>query len=77
MSVQGQQVLKEALELPPTERAELIERLFRSFEVPASDGVDRLWAEECEQRIDAYEAGQTRAVGAKLVFEGIDGRQGR
>ncbi len=77
MSGQGQQVLKEALDLPPTERAELIERLFRSFEAPASDGVDVLWAEECEKRIDAYEAGQIRAASAKQVFEGIDGRQGR
>ena len=77
MSGQGQQVLKEALDLPPTERAELIERLFRSLDLPASQAMDPLWAEECEQRIDAYEAGQIRAATAQQVFEAIDRRQSR
>ena len=55
MSRQGKQLLAEALNLPPIERAEIIEELLSSFEFPSRRTIDELWAHEAENRIDAYE----------------------
>lgn len=65
-------VFKDALELSPTQRAELIECLLSSFEFPARDEIDRLWAKEAEERIDAYERGELQSIPAKKVFDKLD-----
>ena len=64
----------EALQLPPIERAELIEELLSSFEFPSRKSVDELWAEEVEDRIDAYDRGELTATSAKKVFDKINGK---
>lgn len=46
MSKLRKQVLEEALKLPSTERAELIENLLTSFEFPSRKTIDDLWAKE-------------------------------
>ena len=40
MSNNGDKVLAQALELPPIERAELIEKLLSSFEFPSRKSID-------------------------------------
>lgn len=52
-------LLKQALLLPPAEKAELFDQLLLSLEKPDAE-IDRLWANEAESRIDAYERGQVR-----------------
>ena len=69
---QTEHVLAEALHLPPVERAELIERLLASFEFPDRAEIDSLWAQEAEERIDAYERGEIPATPASEVFDRID-----
>lgn len=71
MSENTEKILAEALELPPIERAELIEQLLSSFEFPSRKSIDALWAEEVEDRIDAYERGELAATSAKNVFDKI------
>ena len=66
------QVLADALTLPPVDRAELIEALFSSFDSSNHEQLDRLWALEAEDRIDAYESGELTAVPAPAVFEKIN-----
>ena len=73
MTVQTQEVLNQALNLSPVERAELIEQLFASFDFPARDDVDSFWSAEVEDRIDAYDQGQLKAISAGEVFKKIDG----
>ena len=68
----GRQILEEALKLPPTERAELIENLLTSFEFPSRETIDGLWAQEVESRIDAFERGEINATPAKKVFAKIE-----
>lgn len=68
----GKQILEEALKLPPTERAELIENLLTSFEFPSRETIDDLWAQEVESRIDAFERGEINATPAKEVFAKIE-----
>lgn len=72
MSRQGKQILAEALNLPPIERAEMVEELLSSFEFPSRKTIDELWAQEAESRIDAYERGEITAIPAKKVFEKIE-----
>jgi putative addiction module component (TIGR02574 family) len=66
------QVLSDALTLPPTERAELIDALFFSFETTDRSRLDQLWGAEAESRIDAYERGEFSAIPADTVFSRLD-----
>ena len=52
MSKRGAQVLEEALSLPPEERAELIDRLQSSLDLPSHKKIDELWAQEAEDRTE-------------------------
>ena len=72
MAKQRKQILAEALKLPPLERAELVENLLTSFEFQSRKKVDALWAEEAEDRIDAFERGEMAAIPAKDVFAEIE-----
>ena len=72
MTPQSEQVLREALDLPPTDRAELVEQILASFEFPARKDIDAAWAQEAEDRIDAFERGQIGSSPANKVFREID-----
>ena len=54
MSARKNQVLQNALDLTPTDRAELVEQLLQSFDFPDREQVDALWAKEAGDRIDAH-----------------------
>ncbi|NIS46326.1 MAG: addiction module protein [Aliifodinibius sp.] len=71
MSDTTEKIVAQALQLPPIERAELIEELLSSFEFPSRRSIDKLWAKEVEDRIDAYERGHLGATPAKEVFDKI------
>lgn len=70
MIARAEQVLAEALNLPPSDRAQLAERLFSSLDI-SNDELDRLWAKEADSRIDAYEQGELKAIPAQKVFKNI------
>ena len=72
MTPQSQQILREALGLPPIDRAELVEQILASFEFPARQDIDAAWAQEAEDRIDAYEQGEISSSPANKVFKDID-----
>lgn len=76
MSETQRTVLEQALLLPPTQRAELVERLLESFEFEGRGRLDSLWAAEAEDRIVAFERGDLGAVDAREVFDRIDRSQG-
>lgn len=69
MSEIEERILAEALKLSPMERAELIEHLLSSFEFPSRKNINVLWAQEAEDRIDAYERGEITAIPEREVFE--------
>ena len=72
MPKHGAQILSEALKLPPTEHAELVENLLSSFEFPFRKRIDSLWAQEVESRIDAFDRGDISAIPASEVFSRIE-----
>jgi putative addiction module component (TIGR02574 family) len=73
MTARAEQVLNEALSLDRSERAQLAERLFSSLDI-SQEEIDRLWAQEADSRIDAYNRGDIKAVSANDVFKNISQR---
>ena len=64
----AKEVLKDALALKPTEKAELIDKLLSSLDKPDPE-LEAVWAREAENRIDAYERGSIKAVPLERVLE--------
>ena len=71
MTAQTEQVLREAMNLPVTERAALAERILASFDSASQDAVDAAWAAEAEDRIAAYDRGEIGSIDADEVFKKI------
>lgn len=61
------EILKEAMALKPAEKAELIDKLISSLDMPDRE-ISELWAKEAESRIDAYERGQIKSVSLEEVL---------
>jgi len=57
----AEDVLKEAILLKPTEKAMLVDHLLSSLDKPDTE-LDKLWANEAESRLDAYNQGKLKAV---------------
>jgi putative addiction module component (TIGR02574 family) len=75
MSANSEQIFKQALALPLQERAELVEQLLATFQAPADPHIDELWAREAEDRLDAYDRGELKAIPAEEVFKRIKQRR--
>ena len=74
MTATTERVFTDALALPPIERAELIQRLFQSFDVPEDNHIDTAWKKEIESRIEAYDKGLLTATPAEEVLSRINQR---
>jgi len=57
----------EALLLKPFEKAKLIDMLLSSLDNPDHE-IDKLWANEVEKRIDAYEKGALKAIDLEKIL---------
>ena len=62
------EILKDALNLSPAEKAKLIDKLLLSLDNPDRE-LDELWAKEAEDRIEAYNQGKIKALTLKEVLE--------
>ena len=74
MTATAKKIMESALGLSPVDRAELIERLFLSFDDLPDRSVDNAWKAEAEARIDAYDAGRISSSSVSAVFERISKR---
>ena len=72
MSTNAEKILQDALSLPPRDRAEVLERLLATFQEPPDAELDKLWAQEAEDRLDAYDRGELGSVSEQEVFARID-----
>jgi len=68
ISANVEKILQEALKLPPQDRAEVLQQLLATFQEPPDPDLDKLWAQEAEDRLDAYERGELGIVSAEEVF---------
>lgn len=64
-------IKEEALALEPLEKLQLIDELLLSLDKPDAE-VDKLWNVEVEERIDAYDRGELKAVDVEDVFKKYD-----
>ena len=76
MTAQAFKIWEAAEKLPPMERIELIEHLFFTLDSKSERGrIDKLWAEEAEDRLSAYDRGEMKAVPAKEVFRKLESKR--
>ncbi len=54
-------IIKDALNLSPSERLYLIELLSQSLSEPDRE-IDKYWKEEVERRFEAYRAGEIKSI---------------
>lgn len=69
MSKKGAELLEKVLSLPPVERAELADRLLTSLDSSLERTIDELWPQEAEDRLEAFERGEIKAVSTKQAFD--------
>ena len=61
-------ILVDALALSPKEKLQLVEQILTSLH-PVNKGVDSVWAQEADERVVAFNAGNVHAVESQKVFE--------
>lgn len=61
-------IKEEALALKPLEKIKLIDELLLSLDKPDAE-LDKIWLEEAEKRIAAYDKGLIKAIDEKEVFK--------
>jgi putative addiction module component (TIGR02574 family) len=75
MTVRTKHIFEEVLGLPANEKVLLAEQLLASLDLSSSNSIDEMWARESENRIDAYEGSEMKAISVKEVFEKIDSKK--
>jgi len=58
------ELFKAALNLTPKAKAELIDKMLSSLDTPDKE-LDKLWLQEAEDRITAFEKGEIKALTIK------------
>jgi putative addiction module component (TIGR02574 family) len=61
-------IFEEALNLRPSEKAQLIDKLLSSLDTQDKD-INELRAKEVEERIDAYEQGKIKAISLENILQ--------
>jgi putative addiction module component (TIGR02574 family) len=67
MTEAAKKIFQEAMNLPSTERASLIEALLSSMDKPDAE-LDQLWAKEAEDRLAAFRRGDMESFPANEIF---------
>jgi putative addiction module component (TIGR02574 family) len=62
-----EQIIMEIDPLKPIEKLKLIDKILHSLHQPNPD-MDKIWAKEAEERIEAYEKGKMNSIPAEEVF---------
>jgi len=70
MNAKTKALSEEARRLSPEERIALVEDLLNSLD-PADPEIDKLWAAEARDRLDAYRRGEIEAVTLDEVLAGL------
>jgi putative addiction module component (TIGR02574 family) len=70
MNAKTKALSEQARQLAPEERIELVEDLLGSLD-PIDPEIDRLWAEEARDRLQAYRRGEIEAISLKDVIASL------
>jgi len=63
-----QEIYEEIMTMKPAQKAELIDKLILSLDIP-NQKVEEQWKDEVENRVKAYESGEIATVSTKEVFQ--------
>jgi len=61
-------LLQKALKMSPTDRAEIIDQLIRSLDIPDKE-IDELWRREVENRLEAFKKGEIKTITLQDVIK--------
>lgn len=67
MTSTAEALCAQAVQLPPEERMEVVERILDSLDEPDA-ALDALWAKEADDRLAAYRRGEVKAVALSEVI---------
>ena len=67
MATSFKQIEQQAQALAAEDRAKLAETLLESLQTPLSE-IETAWAQEIEERVAAFDRGETQAYAAEDVF---------
>jgi putative addiction module component (TIGR02574 family) len=73
MNAKTKALSEQARQLTPEERIELVEDLLGSLD-PIDPEIDRLWAEEARDRLQAYRRGEIEAISLEEVIASFQKR---
>ena len=62
------EILQEAMTLPPEERLNLSQELYGSLMSDEEREIEEAWLDEVERRFADYEAGRTKTIPGEQVF---------
>lgn len=71
--IKTDELFAEAVSLPVEIRTQLVERLLQSLH-PAQTEIDRLWADEAENRVKEIKSGAVKTIPGDEVFKKIRDR---
>ena len=63
-----QTIYNEAMIMKPVEKAQLIDKLILSLDIP-NQSVEEEWNKEAESRVKAYKEGNLKSISSKEVFD--------
>jgi putative addiction module component (TIGR02574 family) len=68
---------KEALQLTPFEKAQIIDALWQSLDPAEQESVDRAWLAESRDRLQAFRAGELKALDGEEALRSIASELGK
>jgi putative addiction module component (TIGR02574 family) len=68
---------KEALQLTPFEKAQIIDALWQSLDPAEQESVDRAWLAESRDRLQAFRTGELKALAGEETLRSITSELGK
>lgn len=77
MAANFDDVIKDALSLPPGARAMLADHLLESLDAENQKRIDAIWGEEAERRMQEIRDGKVQPIDGELVMRELRARRRR
>ncbi len=75
MAANFDDIIKEALSLPPGARAMLADHLLESLDAENQKEIEALWAEEAERRMEEIREGKVQPIDGEQVMRELRARR--
>lgn len=72
MTAAVKKLLEQVRKLPAQERADLVDMLMVDAADNRDPAIERVWLEEIERRIDAYERGEVRGIDGEEILNALE-----